>query len=130
MAKRNAGHNYSKRTLDRLRADPRFTLVGTVEKFVQFPPPGHRVDLFGFIDIIAIGPGITLAVQSTSKKQISPHRKKMRDDPETRANVVHVLEAGWQVEIHGWAQPTGPRGRWECTVVPFRVEAHDGEEGQ
>ena len=40
------------RTQDYLRK--RGWLVGITEKFVRFPPPGHRQDLFGFADLVAI----------------------------------------------------------------------------
>ena len=71
-----------------------------------------RQDLFGFIDILAIRPGETLAVQTTSRSNMAARVRKIAD----HANVAAVREAGWRIEVHGWAQKK-PRARWECRTV-------------
>lgn len=75
---------------------------------------GIRQDLFGFIDILAVGPVGTVAVQSTSKSNFSsrygkitgrhvPKDKKEEDRMlKVRENVLACLSAGWSIEIHGW----------------------------
>lgn len=101
-------------SLKQLRKDPRFTLVEVVERFINFPPPGHRSDLFGIIDVLAIGPGVTLAVQCCTKSGWSAHVKKIRDADATR----RVLEAGWKLELHGWEKP---KHRWQCRILKVEL---------
>lgn len=93
-------------SLKKLRADPRFELVEKVETWSPFPPPGHRSDLLGIFDILALGPGITLGVQCTSVGGVSARIKKLKEHPSTRP----ALRAGWQIEIWGWHKPSN---RWE-----------------
>ncbi len=64
------------------------------------PHAGIRQDLFGFIDIIAICPGETLAVQCTSAPNVAHRVNKIADSP----NVAAVREAGWSIVVHGWAK--------------------------
>lgn len=105
-------------SLRALRKDERFTLVEVVERFIQFPKPGHRSDLFGIIDVIAIGPGITLAVQCTTHSGMSAHKRKIVAHPATR----RVLEAGWLLELHCWRKP---KHLWECRTLTIRLDEED-----
>ena len=87
-------------------------LVAIVEKFVRFPPPGHRVDLWGFVDLLAIKAGEITAVQTTSGANVSARLKKIAASP----HIATVLSAGVRVVVHGWSKK-GPRGKakkWEC----------------
>lgn len=89
-----------------------------VEKFVRFPPPGHLVDAFGCIDIIAVGCRRTLAIQTCRTEDIAHRLGKVVAAPA----LPKMLESGWDVIIIGWAK-RGPRGkakRWTMTAV--RVE--------
>lgn len=92
----------TKLTLDRLRADG-WPLVEVVEKWN--PHARIRQDLFGFIDVIAVGPNGTLAVQTTSASHVAERMRKIAD----HAHVAAVREAGWQIRVHGWAKKSG---RW------------------
>lgn len=65
----------------------------------------RRYDLFGVIDVLAIGHGETLAVQATSRKNGSSRRRKTLGSPTLEA----MLRAGWRVELWLWDQPGGPR---------------------
>lgn len=58
-----------------------------------------RQDLYGIIDIICIGDGTTLAVQTTSLSNISARKKKILENP----YYPDMVAAGWKVHIHGWA---------------------------
>jgi carbonic anhydrase len=69
-----------------------------------------RVDLFGFIDVLAIKENETLAVQTTSYSNISARVKKISDHD----NVGAVRKAGWKIHVHGWHKVGS---RWECKVV-------------
>jgi hypothetical protein len=81
--------------------------VAIVEHYNGFTKRKH--DLFGCIDILAIGAGETIAVQVTSKSNMSSRRHKIQDSdayPE-------MVRAGWRVQIHGWHKEGN---RWQCKV--------------
>lgn len=80
--------------------------VAIVEKFVRFPPPGHRVDLFGFIDILAIRDGKTLGIQVTTDAHVAERVLKIRASP----HLPILLAAGWQISVWGFSKK-GPRGK-------------------
>lgn len=69
----------------------------------------RRQDLFGVFDILGIGPGLILAVQTTTKANLSARRKKMLAEP----NVRSWLEAGGKIELHGWFKQGR---RWQVKV--------------
>ena len=82
-----------------------------VEKWVPSPHHGRNVktDLFGFIDILAVGHGHTLGVQTTTKGEVAKRIRKIQDSE----HLSTLAAAGWLVTVHGWWQPNGPRTRWE-----------------
>ncbi len=69
-----------------------------------------RIDLFGFIDIIALKGKEVLAVQTTSASNMSARCKKIAD----HENVDAVREAGWTIHVHGWHQ--NDKRKWICKV--------------
>lgn len=72
--------------------------VEVVEHFERPPGrPAYRKDLFGFIDLLALKPGRTLAVQVTVPKHVPEHFRKI----EQLALASACLRAGWAVEIWG-----------------------------
>jgi hypothetical protein len=57
-----------------------------------------RQDAFGFVDLIAVGKGETVGVQTTSYSNISKRVAKI-----TESEHLPVLrEAGWRIVVHGW----------------------------
>ncbi|MGL4297522.1 MAG: hypothetical protein ACRCW4_00420 [Candidatus Neomicrothrix subdominans] len=69
---------------------------------------GHvriRQDLFGIIDVLAVGPAGTLAVQTTTRNEVPKRVRKIADAPHVGA----MREAGWSIVVHGWEKQ---RGRW------------------
>lgn len=64
-----------------------------------------RQDLFGFIDVIAVGPQGVLAVQTTDHTSVSKRVAKIAEHP----NVAAVREAGIAIRVHGWEKKSG---RW------------------
>lgn len=94
------------RSLKKLR-DEGYT-AWIVEKWN--PHARVRQDLFGFIDLIGIKPGETLAVQTTSYSGVSARVKKIEENE----NVAAVRDAGWRIEVHGWRKV---KNRWVCRVV-------------
>lgn len=65
-----------------------------------------RQDLFGFIDLLALGQGLTLAVQISTASSMSCRRAKILQNQ----NLPVLMAAGWCVMIHGWYK--GPKRQW------------------
>lgn len=84
-------------------------LVAITEKWNQFAR--IRQDLFGFVDLIGIKDGETLAVQTTSGSNVSARVKKIAD----HENVGAVRAAGWKIVCHGWSK--NAKGRWTLREV-------------
>ncbi len=84
----------------------------------------RRVDLFGFIDIVALSPGNRLiGVQTTSGGNVSHRATKIVDECGDAAR--DFLRCGGFIEIHGWRKvgPKGKRKVWECRVLQASVGA-------
>lgn len=75
------------------------------------PHAGIRQDLFGFIDVLGVRPGETIAVQTTTAAGVSARVKKIGDSPLIGA----VREAGWTIHVHGWRK-VGNRWQLARTV--------------
>ena len=84
------------------------------------PVVRRRNDLFGFIDILAVGPDGVLAVQATSRSNVAARIRKI----EEHRNIGAVRDAGIRIEVHGWDQPGGPHTRWRLRDVD--VSLSDG----
>ncbi len=93
-------------TLKLLRAEG--WTVAVVEKWN--PHARIRQDLFGFIDLLAIRDGETLAVQATSYTNISARVKKIAEIETIDA----VRKAGWTVWVIGWRKVAN---RWTHKIV-------------
>lgn len=57
-----------------------------------------RKDLWGFADLICLGDGEVIAVQTTSASNIGARVKKIAD----HENLPAVRKAGIRVLVHGW----------------------------
>lgn len=69
-----------------------------------------KTDLFGFIDIVAIRRGETLAVQTTDTTNVAARVRKIAEAPLVGA----VREAGWRIVVHGW-YPDGRVREVDCS---------------
>ncbi len=123
----------SQRTLSYLK-EGGFT-VGTVERFVNaksFHGSGHRRDLFGCIDLIAVRPQMILAVQSTGTGW-SSHWKKMVEGS-GRPGAMLWLSGGSPLLLIGWRPLKGgyqPRVHWflpEDFLLGCKMDRHRSEE--
>jgi len=85
----------TQRTLAYLREEG--YLCAIVEKWN--PHVKIRQDLFGFIDILAIKKGETLAVQCTSTG-VAARVKKIQESE----YLARVREAGWKIYVIGWSK--------------------------
>lgn len=66
-----------------------------------------RQDLFGFIDIVAVGNSQTIGVQTTSYSNMSARVKKILASPV----LPELKAAGWKIICHGWKK--NKSNRWE-----------------
>ena len=73
-----------------------------------------RQDLFGFIDVLAVKDGETLAVQATSDSNVSSRVAKIASE-ELAEKVAAVRKAGWRIVVHGWRKAAN--GRWQLREV-------------
>jgi hypothetical protein len=84
----------TQRTLAALRAD------GWTVAIVEHWNPHARIrqDLWGFVDLVALKPGRTLAVQACAGASFAARIAKI-----TEADLVgRVREAGWEIQVWGW----------------------------
>lgn len=94
--------------------------VGITEHFNSFAR--IRQDLFGFIDMVAVRPqgmGV-LAVQTTSRANVNARLEKIL----VSKNAKVWLEAGNDIEIHGWAKmgARGERKLWKCHRLAVTID--------
>lgn len=140
--KRRKGTSPTARTLAECRR--RGWPAGVVEKFVRFPPPGHHVDLFGVIDIVAIvtdfaqgtrwdaegrqhdirPPGVaTIGIQACAGGNGDHSRRRAKILAEPRAR--QWVEAGNRLELWSWSKrgDAGRRKLWTLRVEVFARES-------
>jgi hypothetical protein len=81
-------------SLKKLREDG--WLAEVVERWI--PGANIRKDLWGWVDIVALKDGETLAVQTTSYSNMSARAKKIAESE----TVAEVRKANWSIQVHGW----------------------------
>ena len=74
-----------------------------------------RQDLFGFVDLIALGENETLAIQTTSGDNVSKRIDKIINHD----NYAAVRAAGWRIIVHGWRKNS--KNRWVLREVEITV---------
>jgi hypothetical protein len=82
--------------------------VALVEHYNSFTKRKH--DLWGCIDLLAIGHGETVAIQVTSKGHLSERRHKI----EEAEAYPEMLRSKWRVVLHGWFKENN---RWQLKEV-------------
>ena len=107
------------RSLDYMR-DLGFS-VWMVERFLRFPPPGRRVDLYNCIDFLAINEISTVGVQSCGSG-FADHKKKILECEHT----VSWLECvDRELMLIGWRKLKLKRGgkamRWRPRIAHFEI---------
>lgn len=86
-------------------------IAQVVEKYNAF---AHvRIDLFGFIDVVAIHKDQTgvLGVQTTSASNMSARLTKIKANP----HYLLWIKSGNKIELHGWSKKgkSGKRKLWQ-----------------
>ncbi len=91
-----------------------------VEKWI--PQARRRVDLFGCIDLVAMGGGRILGFQVTTTSNQAARVAKIKAEPRAR----EWLENGARLLVHGWLK-SKKNGRWKLTET--EIELKDFAEG-
>jgi len=119
------GLSNTQRTLRALR--DRGMMCGIVERWNQYAGKfGIRMDLFGFIDIIALDSErhCILAIQSCGSS-FAAHKKKITE--EKINEVIEWLKCGGKIELWGWRKLKLKRGgkamRWKPRVEQITLES-------
>jgi hypothetical protein len=107
------------RTLERLRTDG--YMVQVVERWNQFSH--RRVDLFGFVDVLAVGNGETLGVQATSGDHVQDRIAKISGEC-AGAALRWLAVPSNSLEVWGWRKLKG-RGRQQWFRVRWRIAGTD-----
>ena len=97
------------RSVDHLRQQG--YLVDVVESYNFFTK--RKKDLFGCLDLLAIGNGETLAIQVTSRSNMSARIKKIQD----AEALPEMLRSKWRIIVHGWDR--GTNGRYRLKEFEF-----------
>jgi hypothetical protein len=114
------------RTLDYFRKHN--YIAGVVERYL--PIPGGRptrVDLFGFIDLVAINKdnGHTVFIQATSGSGVSARVKKIIG----HEHFPTVIKSGGAILVFGWRKLKVKRGgkamRWQPLIVDVKAVYED-----
>jgi hypothetical protein len=69
-----------------------------------------RQDLFGCIDVVAVGNGETVGVQACSHGDVSKRLRKIAE----AAAFTAIRAAGWRLVVMGWRKV---KGRWAVREV-------------
>ena len=73
----------------------------------------RKKDLFGIFDILAVGNGETVAIQLTSKTNMSTRIKKISNSE----YLPEILRSNWKVKVIGWYKK--PNGRYDYKEFEF-----------
>lgn len=96
----------TQRSLKYMRDQGYFSEV--VEKYNAFTK--RRNDFAGFIDILCLGDGEIIGVQTTSYSNMSARSNKIRE----HENLETVRRAGIRILVHGWVKKNN---RWQVKEV-------------
>ena len=88
-------------------------IADVVERWIPFARV--RRDLFGIIDIVAIGNGETLGVQACCYSDVSKRVIKINAAPASPV----LRESGWRVVVLGWRKV---KGRWTAREVEITAK--------
>lgn len=70
----------------------------------------RKNDFAGFLDLLCLGAGEVMGVQTTSLANISTRINKIME----HENLDVVLAAGIKIEVHGWVKKNN---RWQVKIV-------------
>ena len=82
-----------------------------VESYNSFTK--RKKDMFGILDMVAIGNEETLGIQMTSKSNMSSRIKKIQESD----YFVELLRSKWRIIVIGWFKK--PNGRYDFKEFEF-----------
>ena len=82
-----------------------------VESYNSFTK--RKKDMFGILDMVAIGNEETLGIQMTSKSNMSSRIKKIQESD----FFVELLRSKWRIIVIGWFKK--PNGRYDFKEFEF-----------
>ena len=114
------GISNTSRTLEYIRS--RGWEADKVEQFNPYAGKfGHRKDLLGIIDIIALGENSIIGIQSTGQ-MFAEHDRKILEEPLARK----WLECGGRLMLIGWRKVKLKRGskamRWSPRIKEYSIK--------
>jgi hypothetical protein len=120
------GISNTSRTLNYIREQG--WIADKVEQFNPYAGKfGQRKDLFGIIDIVAMGEGSIIGIQSCGSS-FSEHDHKILDDEEGRGHM--WIDHGARLILIGWRKVKLKRGgkamRWSPRIKEYKLENFTG----
>lgn len=121
------GISNTSRTLEYLRKQG--WVADKVEQFNPYAGEfGKRKDMFGFGDIVAMGEGSIIAIQSCGSA-FSDHHKKLTEDEYVAPNVEMWLKNGGRLFLIGWRKLLLKRGgkakRWVPRIREYLLRENE-----
>lgn len=129
---RMAGITPTQRTIKYLREkDWTCDVVERWLKNPKHPAGGFRKDMFGFGDIVAMGEGSIIAIQSCGQA-FSEHNRKITEDEKVAENALLWIENGGRLILIGWRKVKLKKGgkamRWSPRIKEFEIKDFTGKE--
>jgi len=115
------GISNTSRTLEYLRSQG--WIADKVEQFNAYAGKfGQRKDMFGFADIVALGEGSIIAIQSCGES-FAEHDRKILQDPAVAPNALKWLECKGRIMLIGWRKlklhPGSKAERWTPRIKEY-----------
>ena len=118
------GVSNTSRTLEYLRNQG--WVADKVEQFNPYAGKfGHRKDMFGFGDIVAMGEGNIYAIQSCGSSY-AEHNRKITEDERVAPLALRWIENGGKLLLIAWRKVKLKRGgkamRWQPRIKEYKTE--------
>jgi len=118
------GISNTSRTLEYIRSQG--WVADRVEQFNAYAGKfGHRKDMFGFGDIVAMGEGSIIAIQSCGQG-FSEHNLKITEDETVAPNALLWIQNGGRLLLVGWRKLKLKRGgkavRWTPRIKEYSID--------
>jgi len=118
------GISNTSRTLEYIRSQG--WVADKVEQFNAYAGKfGQRKDMFGFGDIVAMGEGKIIAIQSCGQA-FSEHNRKITEDEIVAPNALLWLQNGGRLILIGWRKVKLKKGgkamRWTPRIKEYSTD--------